>query len=197
MKHNTGILFHGETMEISAYDKEGRRKYLTRAEGRRFLEQVVQQPKLNALFCLTLYYTGCRISEALSLHAHSLDAETRVMRIQSLKKRGKREMRRVPLPEFLAIELRTLIPANEKRRLWPFSRTTGWRIVKRVMAGAGVSGIHATAKGLRHGFGVRGALEQIPVSLIQGWMGHADSATTAIYLAVQDDEERALIEKTW
>jgi integrase/recombinase XerD len=184
-------------MEISAYDREGRRKYLTRAEGRRFLDEVVNQPRQNDLFCLTLYYTGCRISEALNLTGHSLDLETNVLRIQSLKKRGKREIRRIPLPEFMTCELRALTPEDERTRLWPFSRTTGWRIIKQIMNAAGVSGIHATAKGLRHGFGVRSALGQVPVSLIQGWMGHADSTTTAIYLAVKDEEERELIEKTW
>jgi len=187
-------------MEISAksaYDPEGRRKYLTRDEGRKFLEQVVHQPKPHALFCLILYYTGCRISEALSLRRDNLDTETNAIRIQSLKKRRRREIRRVPLPDFLATELRNFATADETARFWQFSRTNGWRIVKRVMSAAGITGIHATAKGLRHGFGVRGALEQIPVSLIQSWMGHADSTTTAIYLAVQDEEERALIEKTW
>jgi hypothetical protein len=56
------------------------------------------------------------------------------------------------------------------------------------MRAAGVSGIHATTKGLHHGFGVREAPEQIPLTLIRQWMGHADAATTAIYLAVRDDE---------
>ena len=60
-----------------------------------------------------------------------------------------------------------------------------------------ISGVHATTKGLRHGFGVRSAMVQIPPHLIQQWMGHADLSTTAIYLSVQDDEERELIEKTW
>jgi integrase len=120
-----------------------------------------------------------------------------VIRIRSLKKRGRNEIRRVPIPKFLAIELSALARADESQQFWAFSRTKGWRIIKRVMAKAGISGVQATTKGLRHGFGVRSTLEQIPVSLIQNWMGHADSSTTAIYLAVQDDEERALIEKTW
>jgi integrase/recombinase XerD len=187
-------------MEISArsaYDREGRRKYLTRAEGQRFLEQVVRLSRPHALFGLTLYYTGCRITEALSLRPENLDSDTNVIRIQSLKKRRRKEVRRIPLPEFLVTELRNAGASDESQRFWPFSRTTGWRIIKRVMGDAGISGIHATTKGLRHGFGVRGALEQIPVSLIQNWMGHADSTTTAIYLDVQDEEERALIEKTW
>jgi integrase/recombinase XerD len=187
-------------MEISArsaYDREGRRKYLSLGEGRKFLERVVHLPKPDTLFCLTLYYTGCRISEALSLCSSDLDNEMSVVRIKSLKKRGRNEIRRIPIPEFLAAELRNLSVSDESQHLWQFSRTKGWRIIKKVMREAEISGIHATTKGLRHGFGVRGALKQIPVSLIQSWMGHADSTTTAIYLAVQDEEERALIQKTW
>lgn len=187
-------------MEItpkSAYGRDGRRKYLSRTEGQKFLAQATQLPRLEALFCLTLYYTGCRISEALDLCACGVDSELSAISIRTLKKRGKVKVRRIPLPEFLAKQLIALATSPKDQPLWPFSRTTGWRIVKRVMEEAGVSGIHATAKGLRHAFGVRGALVQIPLSLIQHWMGHADSTTTAIYLAVRDEEERALIEKTW
>ena len=49
----------------------------------------------------------------------------------------------------------------------------------------------------RYAFGVRGALGKVPRNVIQRWMGHSDPATTAIYLAVRDDEERALIRRTW
>jgi integrase len=200
MKQNAGILFHGGTMELSsrtAYDGEGRRKYLTHAEGQKFLERAVLLSKPNALFCLTLYYTGCRISEALGLGRGDLDSEMKVVLIRSLKKRGRKEIRRIPIPEFLARELASTVITKHEPRFWGFSRTTGWRIIKAVMKGAGISGVHATTKGLRHGFGVRGAMRQIPLPTIQTWMGHADLETTAIYLAVQDEEERALIEKTW
>ncbi len=181
----------------SAYDREGKRKYLSRTEGQKFLEQTVRLPKRDALFCLTLYYTGCRISEALNLRGCDLDRELNTVLIRSLKKRGRKEIRRIPLPEFLSHELMATAEPGSEQRIWMFSRTTGWRMIKRVMKGAAISGVQATTKGLRHGFGVRGAMGQIPLSLIQHWMGHADATTTAIYLAVQDEEERALIQKTW
>lgn len=181
----------------SAYDHEGRRKYLSRAEGCKFVHHATLLPKPEALFCLTIYYTGCRISEALALRRHDIDVAVKVVRIRSLKKRGKQEVRRLPIPMFLVTGLRDLAPTSETKLLWPFSRTTAWRIVKGVMNTARITGIHATTKGLRHGFGVRGAMKQIPIHLIQGWMGHADPSTTAIYLAVKDEEERTLIEKTW
>lgn len=181
----------------TAYDREGRRKYLSRTEGQKFLAKAAQLPRLEALFCLTLYYTGCRISEALNLRSCDLDADLHAVLFRTLKKRHQKTSRRIPLPVFLARELLKLAAPQRNRRLWSFSRTTGWRIVKGVMKDASISGIHATSKGLRHGFGVRGALGHVPLSLIRHWMGHADSATTAIYLAVRDDEERALIRKTW
>jgi len=186
-----------QTRARSAYDREGRRKYLSRTESRKFLEQVVHLPRPEALFCLTLYYTGCRISEGLAIRRGDLDAEMKVVLIRSLKKRDRREIRRIPIPEFLAKELTSIASGAESQCVWPFSRSTAWRIVKGVMNSAGILGIHATAKGLRHGFGVRGALSQIPLNLIQGWMGHADASTTAIYLNVRDEEERELIGKTW
>ena len=186
-----------EITAASAYDRTGKRKYLSRTEGLKFLAKVVELEKADALFCLTIYYTGCRISEALDLRRHDLDLELSVVSIRSLKKRQRKEIRRIPIPDFLTRELLAIAPALENQKIWIFSRTTGWRIIKEAMKMANIEGIHATTKGLRHAFGVRGALSQIPTSLIQHWMGHADSATTAIYLAVRDDEERALIQKTW
>lgn len=181
----------------SPYDAGGRRKYLSRAEGRKFVQCTTTIAKAQAFFCLTIYYTGCRISEALALRRSDIDQEMKVILIRSLKKRGRTEIRRIPAPEFLIVGLLSIAPANPSKPLWQFSRTTAWRLIKRVMKAAQISGIHATTKGLRHGFGVRGALMQVPASIIQGWMGHADPSTTAIYLAVKDEEERALIEKTW
>ena len=181
----------------TAYDTEGRRKYLSQAEGRKFVQNAAYLEIPKAMFCLMIYYTGCRISEALALRRQDVDPEAKVIRICSLKKRGRREIRRVPAPEFLIAGIAAVASAHVGKPVWPYSRTTGWRIIKSVMKAAQITGIHATTKGLRHGFGVRGAMMQIPTNLIQSWMGHSDPSTTAIYLDVKDEEERALIEKTW
>lgn len=181
----------------SAYDREGRRKYLTHAEGRRFLKCSRQLARTDALFCMTLYYTGMRISEALALTAQDVDFATGVIRVRSLKKRETQEYRRIPVPNALLAGLQTLAAGKAEGLFWSFSRTTGWRLIKSVMKDANISGVHATAKGLRHGFGVRAALAKIPLNLLQLWFGHSQSATTAIYLDVRDEEERTLIQRTW
>lgn len=181
----------------SAYDHEGRRKYLTHPEGRRFLKWARRLPRSEKLFCMAIFYTGMRISEALALTAQDIDHATGTVRIRSLKKRQHREFRRIPVPNSLLSGLRQMAGDEAEGPLWTFSRTTGWRIIKRLMREAEIVGIHATAKGLRHAFGVRGAIAKIPLNLLQLWFGHSQSATTAIYLAVKDDEERALIQRTW
>ncbi len=181
----------------SAYDSDGRRKYLTKAEGGRFMRCAAKLDATRRLLCETIHFTGCRISEALSLASDDIDPGESVLRIRCLKKRDKSVTRRVPVPDRLAKELRLRAGESKAGRLWTFSRTTGWRIIKGVMKDAGIEGIHATTKGLRHGFGVRGALGKVPVNVIQRWMGHSDPNTTAIYLAVRDDEERELIRRTW
>ena len=181
----------------SAYDSDGRRKYLTKTEGVKFLRISSRLATARRLLCETIHFTGCRISEALSLTSADIDPGESVVGIRCLKKRGKIVTRRVPVPPKLAKDLRSLAQEAADGRLWTFSRTTGWRIIKKVMNDAGIEGIQATTKGLRHGFGVRGALGKVPVNVIQRWMGHSDPNTTAIYLAVRDDEERELIKRTW
>lgn len=181
----------------AAYDAKGRRKYLTRKEGKTFVRCAGNLARQERLFCLTIFYTGMRISEALALVAEDIDHEASAIRIRCLKKREQVVYRRIPIPCFLTKALGKAGKNNPEGRLWKFSRTTAWRIVKRAMQSAEIEGIHATTKGLRHAFGVRGAMERIPLSIIQGWMGHANPATTAIYLSVLDEEELLLIQRTW
>jgi integrase len=55
----------------------------------------------------------------------------------------------------------------------------------------------ACPKGLRHGFGIRAADRSVPANLIQRWMGHASSTTTAIYRDAVGLEERQFASRMW
>ena len=184
--------------EYAAHDADGRRKYLNQAENRRFVKATGELPLAEASLCLMLYYTGCRISEALNLSADSIEWESNLVLIRSLKKRGKKVIRRVPIPVDLTRLLRKLVKeSSAEESLWPISRSTAWRIIKYAMKEANITGAHASPKGLRHGFGARGAMEYIPVNMLQQWLGHSHPNTTAIYLNIMGDEERVLIKRTW
>lgn len=183
--------------EYTAFDSHGRRKYLTIGEGEDFLKVAAEVPKREKLFCQALFYTGCRVSELITITRADVDSPASIVRVASLKKRGKIVIRRVPVPEWLAREMLELEAENGDGLLWSVSRLWAWRFVKRLMGKAGIHGIHACPKGLRHGFGVRAAMANVPVHIIQRWMGHSSPETTAIYLDVKDEEERSMIARTW
>lgn len=184
---------------MSMYNGAGDRKYLTARERNKFLFAAEKRCLYVNAFCYTLAITGCRISEALSLSAQSVDFEAGNVVIQCLKKRGKTVFRTVPVSPDLLTLLREMIVggASRRDRLWPWSRMTGYRRVQEVMRAAGICGPHATPRGLRHAFGVCAIQSNVPLNLIQRWLGHADLNTTAIYADAVGPEEREFASRTW
>jgi integrase len=58
---------------IQLYDTEGRRLYLTSTERDACLEAATQADRPVRTLSAVLYYTGCRISEALALTLRRVD----------------------------------------------------------------------------------------------------------------------------
>jgi len=186
-------------MPWTMYNREGQRKYLTKAERASFLETAKQKSETVRTFCWIIAATGCRISEALALTGKSIDFETEHVIIECLKKRGKQVFRAIPLPTELLEHLKALMSskAQPSERLWPWSRMTGYRRICEVMQQAGIAGAQATPKGLRHGFGVCAIQAKVPLNLVQRWLGHADIKTTAIYTSAMGPEEREIASRMW
>jgi integrase/recombinase XerD len=193
---------HSGAGTLSLYGRDGRRKYLTTAERLGFIAaaQAQSRPHLET-FCLILAFTGCRISEALSLTASSIETAEGFVAIRTLKKRGRLIVREIPLPTWL---IRRLVAVHELRtadpggRLWPWSRGHAWSLIKSVMCAARIRpGPHASPKGLRHGFGIHAIRSGVPLTLVQRWLGHARLATTAIYTEALGDEEREIARRMW
>lgn len=195
---------------MSLFTYAGERKYLTDCERKRFIRALaVLDCPHHRTFCETIYWTGCRPSEALTLSALSVDLSAGMIILRSLKKRGRlkgRHFRPVPVPMAFIERLGDVhgILANQARpdrgesqRLWTFSRTTGWRLVKTVMEAAGINGARACARGLRHALGVHAAVSEVPETRIQSWLGHASLETTAVYLGAVGFEDRAIAKRMW
>ncbi len=187
----------GQQATSSLYDTNGRRKYLTASEWQRFLAAAARAEPSTRALCRALAYTGCRITEALSLTRPQLDAEMGCVVLRTLKRR-KLVFRAVPVPESLIAELAALpkIP-HAPERLWSWCRQTGWRRIKAVMQQAKIVGPQASPKGLRHGFGIAAAEENVPPGLTQRWMGHARLETTVLYQHAVGSEERAFAKRLW
>ncbi len=162
-------------------------------------------PPSIRLFCLTLRWSGARISEVLALTPAAIDIESGVASIETLKRRRRGIVRQVPLPPKVLRELDRVFklriaqrdPQLATLRLWSWSRTTAWRYVKAVMVAAGVTGMPALPKGLRHGFGVNAFQSNVPPHLVQRWLGHASLRTTAIYGDVIGAKERRIAARMW
>lgn len=193
-------------MEWSLYDNTGHRKYLTDAERRAFMRAAKSQPDEVYTFCLLLKETGCRISEALELTANHIDFAGGAIIFRSLKKRRDDVHRAVPASPFLLTELDRVHDVRQAQRmpgrgsdyrLWPWHRATAHRRITAIMKAARITGPHATAKGLRHGFGVAALGQGIPINILQRWLGHASLATTAIYGDAIGAEERKMARKLW
>jgi integrase/recombinase XerD len=191
---------------MSLYDRNGHRKYLTPTERQDFLRAAASMPDAVRTFCGTLAYAGCRISEALALTADRVDIKDGVLVFESLKKRRKGIFRAVPAPpDFmnalcLVHDLGTLQRRSDRGRavrLWHWSRSTAWRRVAEVMEAAGVTGMHATPKGLRHGFGIKAVTSDVPLNMAQKWLGHSRLSTTAIYTNATGDEEKQIAQRMW
>ncbi len=189
--------------QASLYSGKGQRKYLTPDERARFLDTAWRCDRANLrTLCLTLAWSGCRISEALALTQRCIEIEAGFIAVTTLKRRSRTPViREIPVPPDLIRELvavHGIGGAHPDRKLWTLSRSRAWALVKTVMRMADIAeGIHTTPKGLRHGFGLHAIRCGVPLNLVQKWLGHARMETTAIYLNAIGPEERAMAARMW
>lgn len=185
------------------YDLQGNRLYLTKTEREAFLKAAAKAPREVRSFCEVLHFTGCRISEALALNPKQIDLENKSIIFETLKKRREGVFRAVPVPDSLLDTLDLVHGLREQQirrneHLWSWSRTTAWRKVKSVMDNTGIkAGVHASPKGLRHGYGVNAISVGIPLNMLSKWMGHSKIETTAIYADALGEEQRQIAERMW
>jgi integrase/recombinase XerD len=190
------------------YDALGRRLYLTAGERDAFLRTALGHDRPVRTFCSVLYYTGCRISEALRLTPRRVDFADQVLILESLKKRLTGVYRAVPVPPALLDTLDMVHGLKEIQRrgrrraldqpLWSWSRTTAWRRVVAVMKQADISeGPHHVPKGLRHGYAIHALNKGVPLNMLSKWMGHSILEITAIYANAVGEEQQAIAARMW
>jgi integrase len=192
-------------MSRELFTKAGKRKYLTAGELDKFISCANQQPRPEIRsFCLVMAWTGCRISEALDITADSVDLNEKTVIFKTLKQREKIRFRAVPVPDSTLDTLELVHHVRKTQggkrkpvKLWQWGRVQGWKHIKAVMQQAGIKGIQATPKGLRHGFGIRAADKTRNPRLVQKWLGHTSLETTIIYMDAIGQEEREAAAKMW
>jgi integrase len=188
----------------SLYATNGARKYVNFSERAALVSQLASLDWSERLFILVLIWTGARISEVLSITPQSFQFETGILAMRTLKKR-RHAVREIPILPELAIELDLCFDLQKRQqeepeasgRLWTFHRVTGWRLIKRVMEEAGIHGIRATPRGLRHAFGVGTLAAGVPLNVVQRLLGHSSIKTTTIYTEACGPDEQAIVARFW
>ena len=191
------------------FDPSGNRLYLDAQERQAFLLAAREQESERRTFCEMLFFTGCRISEALEITPKRVEIPAGQIILRSLKKRREDVFRAVPVPaDFLDtvgmvhdIKKARRRPKAKDAPLWNWTRVHAWRVIKEVMELAEIAdGPHRTPKGLRHSFGVNGSVSGVPLNMLSKWMGHADIKTTAIYanaIGTIGKEEQDIAARMW
>lgn len=179
----------------SMFDQRGQRKYLTSEEVGRLLRCADHYDDRTRLFFRFLAETGCRISEALAMRRERINFADHCVAIESLKKRRRGVFRILPVSAGLIAQLDLVAPKSPHLPIWPWARMTAWRRLRRLFDDAGITGPHASPKGLRHGFAVAAIRAGVPLVLVQSWLGHADIRTTGVYTMLQGPEEREMAHK--
>lgn len=185
---------------MQLYDRRTRRLYVNDAERARILEVAARKDAETRLLCEFLIFTGCRVSEVLSIRSELVNTEEALLAVLTLKKRGALAVREIPLPKVLVEAVNDFCQGSKRlgsEVLFPMHRMTAWRRIKEIMREAGIHGPQATPKGLRHGFGVHAIKAGVPINILSKWMGHSDIATTSIYANAVGPEEREIAAKMW
>lgn len=192
--------------EIRLINAHGERLYLTRTEREQFGEASLSAKRNEKALCLILYYTGCRISEALSITPKHIDLVNKSLTIRTLKKR-RVEHRIIPVPDSLINDLNNIYGITEikksselKQPIIPWKRRNSYNVIIKVMERAGLKpGAYRCPKGLRHGFAIAALTCTPPVDLVtlRDLMGHASIETTACYCKVLGWEKRNIVSRMW
>jgi integrase/recombinase XerD len=154
----------------------------------------------------TLYATGLRVSELISLPRNVLTADDRVL---TIKGKGGRE-RLVPLNEAarnaLSVHLAAVRKAEAEGRAvssWLFPSSGGEHLtrqrfgqeLKALAVAAGIEPSRVSPHVLRHAFASHLLERGADLRTVQQLLGHADISTTQIYTHVIEERLRRLVEE--
>lgn len=172
---------------LAVANKEQGMKYLNQDQVNKLLE-VYEEPEKRLLIRF-LYYTGCRVSEALALTPRHVDSERRVVSLPALKTKEKRDKLVVLDLETLRI-LELFIRARKvgkDKPIFDMDRWRAWKIVKDAGEAIGVKDLHPHT--LRHTFAVHWASGGGDLLKLQRQLGHKRlSTTTDMYIHYATDD---------
>lgn len=181
--------------------------YLLLPEVHQILDEI---NKDNFLLLIdTLWHTGARISECLSLTPghFTLDVQQPYVSIKTLKKRGRPSQRSGNIkPRLIPIsdahytkQLQRYFSTHgmkKNERLFPVTRSAVNKRLNRIVEKMQHKpSIKISPHVFRHSFAVNAVFYGTPLTVIQGWLGHADINNTLVYTQVLSLETHHLMQR--
>ena len=151
-----------------------------------------------------LYRTGGRIDEVLLLRPADVNLGTNSVRMKTLKQGRDRETglqkekyRIIPLHvELRDVYMQYLLEMNINQKsenlLFPMQRQVVDLYFKKLQARLGF-GIHAHK--FRHTFAVKAIMDNMPLNVLQQWLGHSSIFTTSIYTQITGMDTSEFMER--
>ena len=163
--------------------------YLSPAQVKALLE--VYEDPAKRLLLRILYFTGCRVSEALALTPRHVDPIRRVVTLPALKVKGRVSKLAVLDPETMRLT-QLFIKArriSKDRPIFDFDRWRAWYIVKVAGEAIGVKELHPHT--LRHSFATHWAAGGGNMQKLQRQLGHKKlQTTTDMYIEFATEDIR-------
>jgi integrase/recombinase XerD len=172
------------------FDDRGRRLFFNHEERAAFLKAAEKATDTTRTFCGLLHYTGCSLTEGLTLMPSQVDFSARTVILQGTTPRRHDIKRAIPVPDsFIALldEVHDIHRAqsgpNADQPLWPQDRKAMVERVNRVIRRAGIAGgPHARPKGIRYGFLVEAIRCGIILTRTENWMGYSHTSDIGHYV---------------
>lgn len=148
--------------------------------------------KRYSLLVKTLFRTGARIDEALLLKPSDINLTTNSLRLKTLKQgkgsngKTKEKFRILSIhPDLRDTYMQYLLEFNINPKsedlLFPMKRQVVDLYFKKIQEKLGIR-IHAHK--FRHTFAVKAIMDNVPLNVLQQWLGHSSIFTTSIYTQI-------------
>jgi len=127
-----------------------------------------------------------RVSEALSLTPLHFDYYLKTVSVPTLK-RKKHPVRIIPVDDDVLRMVAQVVEYYQVRpneRLFPMTRQAVWGAVERSCKMVGLYDKRSRPHTFRHSFAVHCVLNNVPLVVLNAWLGHADVRSTMIYAQV-------------
>ena len=130
----------------------------------------------HKMFFTFLWFTGCRVTEALNVRRRDIDPANYTLRIRWQKSRKWRE-RNIPMhPQLRDVLVLYASSLLSYELLFPWGRQRAWQLAQKYFGGC--------PHQLRHSFAVNWLWCGGDVVLLSRMLGHSDLKTTMIYLNI-------------